>query len=90
MTPERIFRSARTAHGLVPYSLPPPATLLPSRRSAVCIIAMSVEPREMGEAARSLVPALNRAKLNFEQGHRRSGQDQSARRRQSREAAQGW
>jgi len=53
MTPERIFRSARTARGLVPYNLPRPATSLPSRRLAVYIIAMSVAPREMGEAAPS-------------------------------------
>jgi hypothetical protein len=32
----------------------PQATLLPSRRSAACIIAMSVEPRKIGEAARYL------------------------------------
>jgi transposase InsO family protein len=44
MTPERIFRSARTARGLVPYNLPRPAISLPSRKLAVCTIAMSVEP----------------------------------------------
>ena len=55
MTPERIFRSTRTVHGLVLCSYPPQAiTLLPSRRSAACIIAMSVEPRKIGEAARYL------------------------------------
>jgi hypothetical protein len=47
MTPERIFRSARTARGLVPYNLPRPAMSLPSRRLAVCTIAMSVEPRRL-------------------------------------------
>jgi len=47
MTPERIFRSARTARGPVPYSYPSQAlTLLPSRRLAACIIAMSVELRK--------------------------------------------
>jgi len=46
MKPERIFRSTRIAHGPVWYSYPPRAiTLSPSRRSAACIIAMSVEPR---------------------------------------------
>ena len=44
MTPERISRSARTARDLVPYSFPLPATSLPSRKLAVCTIAMSVEP----------------------------------------------
>ena len=53
MTPERISRSTRTAHCLVACNFPPRATLLPSRGSAVCIIAMSVEPHETGEAARS-------------------------------------
>jgi hypothetical protein len=53
MTPERISRSTRTAHGLAPYSFPPLAILLPSPRQAVCIIATSVEPREM---ARRRVP----------------------------------
>jgi hypothetical protein len=33
----RISRSTRTAHGLVAYTFPPRATLLPSRSSAVCI-----------------------------------------------------
>ena len=42
-------------------------TLLPSRRLAACIIAMSVELRKMGEAARCR-SAPNRAKLIFEQG----------------------
>jgi hypothetical protein len=56
MTPERISRSTRTAHGLVAYTFPSRATLLPSRSSAVCIIAMSVEPREIGEAVRSACP----------------------------------
>jgi len=38
---------------LVQYSYPPQAiTSLPSRRSVACIIAMSVEPRKIGEAAR--------------------------------------
>jgi hypothetical protein len=38
MTPERISRSTRTAHGLVACNFPPQAILLPSPRSAVCII----------------------------------------------------
>ena len=54
--PEHISRSTRTAHGLVACNLPPQAILLPSPRSAVCIIAMSVKPREIGEAARSACP----------------------------------
>jgi hypothetical protein len=54
MTPERIFRSARTARDLVPYNLLRPATSLPSRKSAVCTIAMSVEP------LRRHVPACTR------------------------------
>jgi hypothetical protein len=41
--------------------------LLPSRRSAACIIAMSVELHKVGEW-HGAVPTLNRAKLNFEQG----------------------
>lgn len=40
--PERISRSAWTARDLVPYNLPRPAKSLPSRRLAVCTIAMSV------------------------------------------------
>src|SRR5438105_2569192 len=48
ITPERISRSKRTALGLVAYNFPRQAILLPSRRSAVCIIAISVEPREIG------------------------------------------
>jgi len=53
MTPERIFRSTRIVHDLVPYSHPSKAiTSLPSPRSAACIIAMSVELRKMGEVAR--------------------------------------
>jgi hypothetical protein len=62
MTPERISRSTRTAHGLVACNFPPQVILLPSPRSVVCIIAMSVESREIGEAARSACPrpiALN-------------------------------
>ncbi len=51
----RISRSTRTAHGLVAWDFPPQA-ILPSPRSAVCIIAMSVEPREIGEAVRSACP----------------------------------
>jgi hypothetical protein len=46
MTPERICHSARTARGLVPHNLPRPATSLPSRKLAVCTIAMSVEPHK--------------------------------------------
>jgi hypothetical protein len=50
MTRERIFRSTRTVRGLVLYSYPAQAIiLLPSRRSATCIIAMSVEPRKLGD-----------------------------------------
>src|SRR2546426_5352988 len=53
MTRERISRSTRIVHDLVRYSYPPQAiTLSPSRRWAGCIIAMSVELRKMGEAAR--------------------------------------
>src|SRR5712691_2169467 len=44
MTLERIFRSARTARGLVPYNLLRPAISSPSRKLAVCTIATSVEP----------------------------------------------
>jgi transposase InsO family protein len=47
MTPEHISRSTRTAHDLVACNFPPQAILLHSPRSAVCIIAMSVEPREL-------------------------------------------
>jgi hypothetical protein len=43
MTPERIFRSARIARGLVPYNFFRPAISLPSRKLGVCTIAMSVE-----------------------------------------------
>src|SRR5262249_50236080 len=70
MMRERISRSTRIVHGLVLYSYPPQATTLwPSRRSAACIIAMSVEPRKMGEVALGCMsPTLNRVKLNFEQG----------------------
>src|SRR5215471_4234607 len=39
---ERIFRLARSVRGRVPYNLPRPAILLPSRKLAVCTIAMSV------------------------------------------------
>jgi hypothetical protein len=38
----------------VSCNFPPQATLLPSRRWAVSIIAMSVEPRNIGEATRYL------------------------------------
>jgi hypothetical protein len=49
---KRISHSTRIVHGRVPYSYPSQAiTLLPSPRSAACTIAMSVEPRKMGEAA---------------------------------------
>ena len=44
MTSERIFRSARTARGLVPYNLPRPAISLPSQKLAVCTIATSASP----------------------------------------------
>jgi hypothetical protein len=43
MTPERIFRSARIARGLVPFNLPRPVLSSPFRRLAVHTIAMSVE-----------------------------------------------
>ena len=63
---ERIFRSTRTVHGLVLYSDPPQAiTLLPSRRSAACIIAMSVEPRKIGEAARSRLSRHQSRQIEF-------------------------
>src|SRR5437870_13512118 len=65
MTPERIFRSARTARDLVPYNLPRPATLLASRKLAVCTIAMSVEP--LKAACCGLHPS-NCRHVNFEQG----------------------
>jgi hypothetical protein len=54
MTPERIFRSARTARVLVQYNPPRPAISLPSRKLAASIIAMSVGLREMHAAARRL------------------------------------
>ena len=46
MTPERISRSTRTARGPVAYNFLPQAISLPFPRSAACIIAMSVEPRD--------------------------------------------
>ena len=55
----RISRSTRIVHGLVRYSYPPQAiTLSFSRRWAGCIIAMSVELRRMGEAARCSLPSI--------------------------------
>jgi len=60
MTPERIFRSARTARGLVPYNLPRPAISLPSRKLAVCTIAMSVEPLRLHFLARTPVQLPSR------------------------------
>ena len=68
MTPERISRSTRTAHCLVACNFPPPVTLLPSPGSAVCIIAMSVEPHETGEAAGSSLSPPNCPEFIFEQG----------------------
>jgi hypothetical protein len=65
-TPERIFRSARTARGLVPYNLPRPVISLPSRKLAVCTIAMSVEPPE-GKTV-LLAPRPIAHHVNFEQG----------------------
>src|SRR2546430_17718642 len=61
MKPERIFRSTRTARGVVLYNYPPQAiTLSPCRKSVACIIAMSVEPREIGKATHSyLFSTLN-------------------------------
>src|SRR5229473_5443998 len=69
MTPERISRSTRTAHGLVACNFPPQAVLLPSRRSAVCIIAMSVVPREIGEGGTLRLSPPNYPQFIFEQGH---------------------
>jgi hypothetical protein len=68
MTPERISRSTRTAHGLVACNFPLQAILLPSPRSAVCIIAMSAERREIGAAARSRLSPPNCPQFFFEQG----------------------
>lgn len=66
MTQERIFRSTRIAHGLVPYSYPPQAiTSLPSRRWAGCIIAMSVELREVGESARCCLSLPKSRQIEF-------------------------
>ena len=67
MTPERIFRLARTAQGAVPYNLPRPAKSSPSLRSAVSTIAMSAEPPE-GKTARSCRTPSNCHHVNFEQG----------------------
>ena len=53
MTPERIFRLARSARGLVPYSLPRPAVLSPSEKWAACTIAMRVEPFRLQVPART-------------------------------------
>jgi hypothetical protein len=64
MTPERISRSARTARGPAPYSLPRPATSLPSRKLAVCTIAMSVELLRLHGSARTRL-------RHFEQGQER-------------------
>src|ERR1700704_5775859 len=73
MKSERIFRLTRIAHGLVLYSYPPQAiTLSPSRRSAACTIAMSVAPREMGEAAPSYLFPPNCPQFIFEQGQRKA------------------
>src|SRR6266849_4826170 len=78
MTPERISRSTRTAHGLDGCNFPPQAILLPSQRSAACIIAMSVEPREIGEAARSACPHQpNCPQFIFEQGQEANCDHQS-------------
>jgi hypothetical protein len=63
MTPERIFRSARTARDLVPYNLPRPAISLPSRKLAVCTTAMSVEPLSLHFPART---PSNSRHVNFE------------------------
>jgi transposase InsO family protein len=52
MTSERIFRSARSARGLVPYNRSRPAISLPSRKLVVYTIAMNVEPLE-GKTGRS-------------------------------------
>src|SRR5262249_24461529 len=43
MTPERIFRLAKSVRGRVPYNLSRPAISLPSRKLAVYTIAMSVQ-----------------------------------------------
>ena len=64
-TLERISRFARTARGLVPYNLPPPVKSLPSRKLAVCTIAMSAEPPEGKSGPSCSHPAQH---VNFEQG----------------------
>src|SRR5260370_26101063 len=66
MTPERISRSTRIAHGLVACNFPPQAILLPSPRSAVCIIARRVVPRGIGGTLRMSPP--NCPQFIFEQG----------------------
>jgi hypothetical protein len=62
--PERIFRSVRTARGLAPSNFPRPAMSCPSRRLAVCTIAMSVEPLRLHAPART---PSNCRHVNFEQ-----------------------
>jgi len=51
--------SLKDCPGLVACNFPPQAILLPSWRSVGYIIAMSVEPREIGEAARSACPHIH-------------------------------
>ena len=63
--PERIFRLVRTARGLVPSNFPRPAISSPSRRLAVCTIAMNVEPLRLHAPART---PSNCRHANFEQG----------------------
>jgi hypothetical protein len=49
-------RTHLSLNGLVACNFPLQAILLPSPRSAGCIIAMSVEPREIARWHASLVP----------------------------------
>ena len=63
--PERIFRLVRTARGLVPSNFPRPAISSPSRRLAVCTIAMSAEPLRLHAPAHT---PSNCRHANFEQG----------------------
>jgi hypothetical protein len=63
---ERIFRSTRTARGLVLYNYPPQAiTLSPCRRSVACTIAMSVDPREIGKATHSYLFPTKLSSIHF-------------------------
>jgi len=53
MTPERIFRSARTARGLVPIQSPSDGNIIAFPEVGGLHHRMSVAPREMGKAAPS-------------------------------------